>query len=234
MTTPRTVGRSTANGVALWVGRHPLIAFNALCCAVTWALWMPALLGSSDIAEALAAIGVFAGPGIAYLLIARVAGRPAQASRPTPFWVALLIAWTACAAVYVGNQILARPDIPTPAFVVFALVAVIPAGLVATALSGAPGVRRTFSALMRPTGHRGWYVLAIGLPVALRLLSVGLARVLGWKLLTEPDPGGIWSAMLLHASVNVASQFVSATNASLLVDGAVAIAVIIAGRMWRP
>lgn len=46
--------------------------------------------------------------------------------------------------------------------------------------------------------------------------------------------GGIWTAMLRHASVNVTSQFVPVTNASLLVDGAIAIAVIVAGRMWRP
>jgi len=39
------------------------------------------------------------------------------------------------------------------------------------------------------------------------------------------EMGGMLSAMLLHASVNVTSQFVPLTNASLLVGGIVAILV---------
>lgn len=45
--------------------------------------------------------------------------------------------------------------------------------------------------------------------------------------------GGLLTAMLLHASVNVTSQFVPLTNASLLIDSLVALAVVIGGKMWR-
>lgn len=45
--------------------------------------------------------------------------------------------------------------------------------------------------------------------------------------------GGWLTAILLHSSVNVTSQFVPLTNVTLLVDAAVALLVIIGGRMWR-
>jgi hypothetical protein len=45
--------------------------------------------------------------------------------------------------------------------------------------------------------------------------------------------GGWLTALLLHASVNVTSQFVPLTYASLLVDAAVASLVIVGGRMWQ-
>lgn len=45
--------------------------------------------------------------------------------------------------------------------------------------------------------------------------------------------GGVLTAILLHTSVNVTSQFVPLTNASLLVDAVVALLVILGGRMWR-
>lgn len=45
---------------------------------------------------------------------------------------------------------------------------------------------------------------------------------------------GEWlTGLLLHTSVNVTSQFVPLTNASLVVDGMVALLVIIGGRMWQ-
>jgi hypothetical protein len=45
--------------------------------------------------------------------------------------------------------------------------------------------------------------------------------------------GGMLTAMLLHTSVNVTSQFVPLTNASLMLDAVVAAVVIIGGKMWR-
>jgi hypothetical protein len=45
--------------------------------------------------------------------------------------------------------------------------------------------------------------------------------------------GGMLSVVLLHTSVDVTSQFVPVTNASLLVDAVTAILVVAAARMWR-
>ena len=45
--------------------------------------------------------------------------------------------------------------------------------------------------------------------------------------------GGVLTAVLLHTSVNVTSQFVPLTNASLIVDILICLLVIVGGRMWR-
>jgi len=45
--------------------------------------------------------------------------------------------------------------------------------------------------------------------------------------------GGLLTAIILHTSVNVTSQFVPLTNASLLIDTMVALIVIIEGKMWK-
>ena len=43
---------------------------------------------------------------------------------------------------------------------------------------------------------------------------------------------GQWlTALLLHTSVNVTSQFVPLTNASFLVDASIALLVVVSGRM---
>jgi len=45
--------------------------------------------------------------------------------------------------------------------------------------------------------------------------------------------GGILTAILLHASANVAAQFIPVTNAAHLLDGVVALVAIIGAKMWR-
>jgi uncharacterized protein len=45
--------------------------------------------------------------------------------------------------------------------------------------------------------------------------------------------GGLLTAILFHTSANVASQFIPVTNASLVVEGALALAIVIGARMWQ-
>jgi uncharacterized protein len=45
--------------------------------------------------------------------------------------------------------------------------------------------------------------------------------------------GGILTAILFHASANVAGQFIPVTNAGLWVEGALALTIVIGARMWR-
>jgi membrane protease YdiL (CAAX protease family) len=210
---------------------------------------------------------------------------------------------------------------------IFAVLALVPAYIIASAVSGPSGVRRTLLSLARPRGWWGWYVLAVVLPLALRLVSVWLSKQMGWELLSNPSvpsspmqlagsilvvflytmiyagglneetgwtglalprmqarfsplvstmvvwalwmlwhlplhlagsfdlnahvligsffgrflltwlfirsSGGVLTAILLHTSVNVTSQFVPLTYASLLVDAAVALVIVFGGRMWR-
>lgn len=45
--------------------------------------------------------------------------------------------------------------------------------------------------------------------------------------------GGLLTAILFHASANVAGQFIPVTNASLWVEGALALVMVIGARMWQ-
>jgi membrane protease YdiL (CAAX protease family) len=310
-----------------WIRTRPVVAFYVVCYALTWGLWLPLLLGRSMLSELLAMIGLFGGPGIACLLVARLSPPAGPAGRRLPWWLSLLGAWIVCAVAMIAYQVRTAPHFAPAALIVWAALALVPAAILAAAWSGSGGVRRTFSSLVEPPGSWWWYLAALLLPLALRLASVWVSRLLGWPLMTQPQPpanplrlagsaiiillytliyagglneesgwtgfalprflarwnpllstvilwalwmlwhvplhyagyfelsahvlvgsffgrflmtwlflrsrGGMWTAMLLHASVNVTSQFVPVTNASLLVDGLVAVVVIVAGRMWR-
>jgi membrane protease YdiL (CAAX protease family) len=310
-----------------WIRRRPVIAFYILCYAISWGLWLPLLLSGGEIAEIIAAVGLFGGPGIACILVARNSPATIPAGRRVPYRLSFLGAWIVCALILGLNQYMTVPGFPVVAYVFVAIMALVPAYLLASALSGPPGVRRTLSSLVRPRGNPGWYLLALGLPLAIRLTSVWVSKMLGWPLLSDPhipssllqlagpalvaflytlvyagglneeigwtglalprllarfnplvatilvwglwmlwhvplhmgglfdlnphvllgsflgrflltwlfirSSGGILSAILLHVSVNVVSQYVPLTYASLPVDAFVAILVILAGQMWR-
>ena len=310
-----------------WIRKRPIGAFYIICYAISWGLWLPLILSKTDISELLAAVGVFGGPAVACIIVARISPPSKRVGRPAHFWLSFLGAWIACAFILVTYQLATSPDIPLVAHVIFAGLALIPAFIIASAFSGSSGVRRTLSSLVRPRGGWYWYLVALFLPLVIALISVWVSKQLGWQLLSSPQrpsslfqlagtvlviylytlvyagglneetgwtgfalprflakfnplvstilvwilwmlwhvplhysgyfnlglhvlvgsffgrflltwlfirtSGGMLSAMLLHASVNVTSQFVPLTNASLLVGGIVAILVIVGGRMWR-
>jgi len=313
--------------IAQHIQRKPVLAFYVICYAISWGLWLPLILSRTDLAELLAAVGVFGGPAVACILVARVSAPAHAAGRPVPFRLAFLGAWIACAAVLIAYRICTMEGSHHAVFVIFAVLALIPAFIIASALAGPSGVRATLSALVRPKGWWGWYLLAVGLPLGIRLASVWLSGRLGWELMSDPGPlgdpltlagsalmiflytllcagglneetgwtgfalprllarhnalaativvwalwmlwhvplhfagyfnlslqvlvgsffgrflltwlfirsrGALLTALLLHASVNVTSQFVPLTNASLVIDALVALVVIVEGRMWR-
>jgi membrane protease YdiL (CAAX protease family) len=310
-----------------WIRRSPVIAFYIICFAISWGLWLPFILSRGDIAELLAVVGLFGGPAVACVIVARSSPPSNTVDRLAPLWLSFFGSWIVCALILGLYQFVTSSVTSIAAYVIFAILALIPAFVIASAFSGAPGVRRTLSSLARPRGGFGWYLLAVLFPVTLYGVSVWVSEMLGWPFMSSPQPssslsqlagsvlvisfytlvyagglneetgwtgfalprllarfnpivstvlvwilwmlwhvplhmsgdfnlsphvligsffgrflltwlfirtsGGILSAMLLHASVNVTSQFVPLTNASLLVFGIVAILVIVEGRMWR-
>jgi len=311
-----------------WIRKWPLAAFFIICYSISWGLWLPIIiLSRSDISELLAIIGVLGGPSLACVIVASKSPQRFGPDRPTPFWKPFLGAWVVCALVFSTYNILTTPGAHPVVHVIFAGFAIIPAFVIASAFSGAAGVRRTLSSLTRPQGWWGWYLLALLLPLAIRLISVWVSNQLGWEFMSNPQPptdllnltisvlvifvytliyagglneetgwtgfavprllarynplvstiliwilwmlwhvpmhfagyfdlsmhvligsffgrflitwlfirsgGGLLTAILLHTSVNVISQFVTLTNASLLIDGLVAFIVVAEGKMWQ-
>jgi len=314
------------NAVSVWIRRRPVAAFYVICFAISWGLWLPVLLSRNDLTELIGVVGVF-GPALACIIVSRISSSPAEGPRPMPYWLPFILGWILSTLAFFFYSGAAEGSSWPIVLVILAVLALVPAYILASAVSGPPGVRRRLSSLARPRGWWGWYVLAVALPLVFRLASVWLSRQIGWELLSAPQlpsspvelagsilvaflytlfyaggldeetgwtglalpglqakfsplvstiilwalwmlwhvpmhfaglfnlsphvligsffgrflltwlfirsSGGVLTAILLHASVNVTSQFVPLTNASLLVDAVVALLIVIGGKMWR-
>ena len=313
--------------LTMYISEHPVLSFYIICFALTWTLFLPILLSKNDLFELVAVLGIFGGPGVATILVARGSGTEPVDERHPPFWPVFIGAWIVCTAIFLAYQRMSNPLPNLIAYAIFALLGIIPAFLLASAWSGPTGVRRALHALPHPTGHPAWYLLALALPLIVQIASLWLSNVLGWGLLSEPSPpsepvqltgevlvvflytfvfaggineeigwtglalprllmrvnplvatvvvwglwmmwhvpfhlagyfdlslhvligsffgrflmtwlfvrssGGILTAMLLHSSVNVTSQFFPLTYASLPVWAVAAALVILGDKMWR-
>jgi membrane protease YdiL (CAAX protease family) len=310
----------------MWIRKSPIVAFYLICFAISWGLWLPSILSRNDLTELLGVVGVF-GPALACVIVSRISSPPAREARRVPFWLPFVAGWIVSTLAFFIYSGAAKSSSWPIVLLIFAVLALVPAYIIASAVSGPSGVRRTLSSLARPRGWWGWYVLAVVLPLALRLVSVWLSKQMGWELLSNPSvpsspmqlagsilvvflytmiyagglneetgwtglalprmqarfsplvstmvvwalwmlwhlplhlagsfdlnahvligsffgrflltwlfirsSGGVLTAILLHTSVNVTSQFVPLTYASLLVDAAVALVIVFGGRMWR-
>ena len=309
-----------------WINKQPLTAFFIICYAISWGSWLPFLISGNQILEILVIVGLF-GPPLACIIIETKSTQKTNQQHKTPFWKPFLGSWIISIIARSAFTQMTTPDAPTIVYIIFGVLAIIPAYIIASAYSGAPNLRKTLSSLTHLTGWRGWYVFALLMPLLFRLLSVWVSNLLGWELLSDPrissnivelagtvlvtflytvfyagglneetgwtglalprlmerfspitstiilwalwmlwhvpvhlagyfnlnlhvligsflgrflltwlfmkSKGGLLTAILLHTSVNVTSQFVPLTNASLLIDAIVALIVIIEGKMWK-
>jgi membrane protease YdiL (CAAX protease family) len=304
-----------------WIRRSPIIAFYVICFVFSWGLWLPLILSRNELSEIIALVGLF-GPALACVIVSRVTSSPPKDSQPVRFWISFIAGWfvsTFAFGAYNGETSLVT-------WMIFAILALVPAYIIESIVSRLSGLQsKRF--LARPKGVWVWYIVAVVLPLALRLVSVWLSRLIGWGGESYPQlpsnlmelagsvlvtflytmiwAGGlneetgwtglalprlqakfsplvatliVWAlwmlwhvplhlsgffnlsthtligsffgrflmtwlfirssgrwltAFLLHTSVNVTSQFIPLTNASLIVDAAVALLVIIGGRMWQ-
>jgi membrane protease YdiL (CAAX protease family) len=313
-----------------WIRQHEVTAFFALTYALSWGLWLPWIVTRIELLELLGFVGLFA-PALACIVVARVvepgtAGDHREARR-----MAFLATWILVATIFILNA-RAGSGKPSPVVaVVFAVIALIPAFIIASGFSANPGVRARLASLVRPRGHPVWYLLALLLVPALRLLSVPVSQFLGWETLSEPartggilglagsvvisffyiviaagglneetgwtgfalprllgqhspliasailwffwilwhmplhfagvwnpdtdslvralvgtffarfiftwlynrSEGGIWTAILFHASANAAFEFLPVTRVQFVLEAVMAIAVVVGDRMWQ-
>jgi membrane protease YdiL (CAAX protease family) len=313
-----------------WIRHHQVTAFFALTYALSWGLWIPWMLTGIELLELLGFIGLFA-PALACIAIARVVERGTAVTYRRARRMTFLAAWVLATAVFVLNARSSSGSRSPATVVVFAVVGLIPAFVVASGFSANPGARARLASLVRPRGHLLWYLLALLLVPALRLLSVPASRLLGWETISAPAPtggtwalagsvalsflytviaagglneetgwtgfalpglqarhspfvasvilwffwilwhmplhfagvwnpdadglvraligtffarfiftwlynrsgGNIWTAILFHASANVAFEFLPVTRVQFVLEAAIAIAVVVGARMWR-
>jgi membrane protease YdiL (CAAX protease family) len=288
------------------------------------------MLTRIELLELFGFIALFV-PALACIIIARVVEPGTAEDNRRARRMTFLAAWVLVTAIFVLNA-RSSSGIQLPvAVVVFAVVGLIPAFVFASGFSANPGVRACLTSLVRPRGHLLWYLLALLLAPALRLLSVPFNRLLGWETISDPvltgglvgvagsiaisflytviaagglneetgwtgfalpglqarhsplvasvilwffwilwhmplhfagvwnpdadglvraligtlfarfiftwlynrSEGNIWTAILFHASANVAFEFLPVTRVQFVLEAAIAIAVVVGARMWR-
>jgi membrane protease YdiL (CAAX protease family) len=181
------------NKLTQWIKQHQVTSFFALTYALSWGLWLPWMLTRIELLELLGFIALFV-PALACIVIARVVEPGMAADDRRTRRMAFLAAWVLVTAIFVLN---ARSSSGIPllaAVVVFAVVGLIPAFVIASGFSANPGVRARLASLVRPRGHLLWYLLALLLVPVLRLLSVPINRLLGWETISTSAPtGGAWA-----------------------------------------
>ena len=313
-----------------WITQHPVAAFFSLTYATSWGLWMPWMLSRIELLELFGFVGLF-GPALACIVIARVVEPSTTEDHRRARRIVFLAAWILATAVFTLNT-RSSSGIQSPvSVVVFAMVGLLPAFVIASGFSANSGVRARLASLVRPRGHPAWVLLALVLVPAVRLLSLPVSHVLGWGTLSEParssgiwglvgsiaisffytalaagglneetgwtgfalpglqarhsplvasailwffwilwhmplhfaglwnpdtdslvralagtffarfiftwlynrSEGGIWTAILLHASANVAFEFLPVTRVQFVLEAAIAIAVVLGDRMWK-
>ena len=313
-----------------WIRHHQVTAFFALTYALSWGAWIPWMLTGIELLELLGFVGLFA-PALACIGTARVVEPGTTGTYRGARRMTFLAAWVLATAILVLNA-RSGPGIPSPAAAaVFATLGLIPAFVIASGFSANPGIRARLASLVRPRGHLLWYLLALLLVPALRLLSVPVSRLLGWETISAPAPtggtwalagsvalsffytviaagglneetgwtgfalpglqarhsplvasvilwffwilwhmplhfagvwnpdtddlvralvgtffarfiftwlynrskGGIWTAILFHATANVAFEFLPVTRVQFVLEAVIAIAVVVGDRMWR-
>jgi membrane protease YdiL (CAAX protease family) len=307
--------------IAGWIRKRPIVAFYVICFGISWGLWLPLILNHNDLSELIAIIGLF-GPALACVFVSRTTTPPPTESQSIRFWIPFAAGWLVST---LGFGLYNQTTSPV-VWVILGLLALVPAYIVGSIVSRLSGLRnKRFPT--QPKDRWLWYLLAVILPVALRMISVGLSRLIGWGFESSPElpsslmelagsvlvvflytmvwaggldeetgwtglalprlqakfnplvstlivwalwilwhvpmhfsgffelnahvligsffgrflltwlfirSSGAWlTALLLHTSVNVTSQFVPLTYASVIVDAAVAVLVIIGSRMWQ-
>jgi membrane protease YdiL (CAAX protease family) len=322
--------RRIMNKLTQWIKQHQVTSFFALTYALSWGLWLPWMLTRIELLELLGFIALFV-PALACIVIARVVEPRTTGDHRGARRITFLAAWVLVTAIFILNA-RSSSGIQLPvAVVVFAVVGLLPAFVIASGFSATPGVRARLAPLVRPRGHFLWYVLALLLAPVIHLLSVPVSNLLGWETLSEPmltaglvgvagpvaisflytivaagglneetgwtgfalpglqarhsplvasvilwffwilwhmplhfagvwnpdtesliralvgtffarfiftwlynrSKGGIWTAILFHASANVAFEFLPVTPVQFILEAAVAIAIVIGARMWR-
>jgi len=193
------------NRIKRFVKKHQLISFFVLTYLTSWLLFLPFILtGDEQTFGILALIGLFC-PAFVNILISRIitpaSDENPQSRRRIAFWLTWVIA-----TVIFTLHVKTTSGIESPVAIVFyAIIALLPAFVVASVFSKFPAVRRSLSSIFNPRGHIVWYLFALLMPWIIKLISIPISTQLGWSALSEPDRVyGIsrWLGLVAISSLN--------------------------------
>jgi CAAX protease family protein len=175
-----------------WIKKYQLTYFFTLTYLFTWLLLLPVLLtGDQQAYGIFALIGLFV-PALINIFISRFIEPVPIAKEKNKWRITFLVIWIIATIAFTLN-VLTTSELESPfAIVIYAILALLPAYVVSSAFSKFPGVRKSLSSLVKPKGHFGYYLFALLIAPAIKLISVPISNIFGLELISVPDnPGGI-------------------------------------------
>jgi membrane protease YdiL (CAAX protease family) len=182
------------------IKKYQLTAFFTFTYLFTWLLILPVILtGDQQVYGIFALIGLFV-PALLNIFISRFI-EPAPIAKEKIKWrITFLVIWIIATIAFTLN-VITTSELESPfAIVIYAIIALLPAYVVSSAFSKFPGVRKSLSSLVKPKGHFGYYLFALLMVPAIKLISVPISNIFGLELISVPDnPGGIQLIVLVLA-----------------------------------
>ena len=169
-----------------WIRGHPIQAFFLLTIAMSFGLLFPVFLIISQedmlgqiLSLFLGRIGTFS-PVLAGMFVARIIQPDRQRVSLTRRLSIFLPLWFIAVIIHTASLNLnAEPSTPLIALLVVSLpVALLPAFVISSAFSGADGVTKMLSTLVRPKGSIVYYLIALLTFPAIHIVGTGITNVL--------------------------------------------------------
>jgi membrane protease YdiL (CAAX protease family) len=169
------------------VSAHPFLAFAAMTYGLAWTAWLGVVTVGGPGWELAGIAGIYS-PALSCLLVVRVIDPSRRARQGRARWLAFTAAWLVSTAVFTAYVAVTSGVREPAAVVVFAVVGLLPATVVASAWSSSPQLRQVLRTLIRVPGAPGWYGVALLLPPAVLVLGAQLTERAGGQVLWTPDP----------------------------------------------
>jgi membrane protease YdiL (CAAX protease family) len=172
------------------IKKYQLTAFFILTYLFTWLLILPVILTKDQqLFGILALVGIFC-PALVNIIISRIIDRTASEESVKRKRFTFLIAWIISTVVFTLN-VTTTSELESPfAIVVFAILAILPALVFASAFSKFKAVSKSIISLVKPKGHFGYYLFALLMAPAIKLISIPVSNFLGFDFISEPDQSG--------------------------------------------
>lgn len=196
-----------------WIKKYQLTTFFTFTYLFTWLLLLPLLLtGDQQLYGIFALIGLFV-PALLNIFISRFIEPVPIAKEKIKWRITFLVVWIMATIAFTLN-VITTSELESPfAIVIYAIIALLPAYVVSSAFSKFPGVRKSLSSLVKPKGHFGYYLFALLMAPAIKLISVPISNTIGVELISVPDnPGGIQLIVLVLALFSYGFLFTGGLN----------------------
>ncbi len=170
-----------------WIQKHQTAACFILAYLSTWLLFLPFFLTGDEAASGiLALVGLFC-PAFANILISRVIAPERDQISRSKRRLAFLAVWIVAVGVFMLHVKMTSGYVAPFAIVIYAVIGLLPASVLASAFSKFPEVRKGLKSILDPRGHALWYLFALIVPWIIKWISIPINTRLGWIPLSDPD-----------------------------------------------